>query len=72
MNTKYVTVKTDSGQFTHIPGWVGDYETLCGLACDDESLDMKVIQTPKGYRVDCLQCVLIWEMAQKYKSKDFA
>jgi hypothetical protein len=58
---------------THFPNFGSDeYATACGLDGDDpnEMVDQKIIQTPKGAKVNCSLCAEIFYGSRKASEKD--
>ena len=68
---KYVAVKIDGVLNIHIPH-KRNYYTLCGLDGSDEYVGQSVANVPRGAKVDCNDCLHIWEVCKSFTAKDFA
>jgi len=71
--SKYVAVKIDDEIQIHLPHTTGNYYTLCGLDGADEaaSVNQSTVNVPKGAKVNCVECLHIWELCKQFSAKDF-
>jgi len=55
----------------HFTG-LGNYATICGLDGDDPdpSVDQFPAKVPNGHKVNCRDCIAIFEEMHQYTSKD--
>jgi len=49
----------------------GDYVALCGLAGNDPP-EQVTVALPPGAKIDCDQCMQLWEAWLQYGAGDFA
>ena len=72
--SKYVAILHDGEIKIHLPHTNGNYATLCGEDGDDPNphVDSKEINVPKGAKVDCAECLHIWQVCRRFTPKDFA
>ena len=70
---KFVAVKSYGVVKIHLPHTNGNYYTLCGMDGDDDSasVDQHIVSVPKGAKVNCDDCIAIWEICKDYSDKDF-
>lgn len=55
-----ITITLDGETTTHIAGGNPEYATVCGQALDGDEYSGTKQPTPRGTRIDCGVCRLIW------------
>ncbi len=66
---KYIAVRFGSKIEIHFTG-LGSYATMCGLDGNDSVVDQFPSKVPNYHKVDCLDCIAIFEEMRKYTRKD--
>jgi len=70
--SRKVAVKTDDGVSVHCECTYGDYDTLCGIDSNDDSIGhFGTVPLPPNAKIDCAACRNIWETARRYRKSDF-
>ena len=49
----------------------GGYDTLCGLTAEDIEIDVRLLPTPKGKKIDCDMCKHNFYSWKKFNNSDF-
>lgn len=67
-----MAVLIDNAVSIHIHHENGNSATLCGLDGDDEdkSVNQRVINVPPGSKIDCCQCIAIFDKVRRYRESD--
>ena len=70
---KLVAIVCDGELKIHIPGCINDYATICGLDGDDPTpgVQQSTVAVPRGAKVDCEHCAMIWERCREYRKSAF-
>ena len=70
--SRYVAIVTGGEMSIHFPHTTGNYATLCGVDGDDlhSSVDQKTVGVPAGRRVNCVDCVGIFDTIKSFREKD--
>ena len=71
---KVVGVLIDGEPTYHVQGVANDYDTLCGLDANDESIGHGgLIGVKRGQKIDCQQCRAVWSgvMAMHLRASNF-
>lgn len=71
MANKFVAVKINGIVSVHLPHTNGNYYTLCGLDGSDEYVGQEIVDVPIGAKVDCTDCLHIWEVCKLFTARDF-
>ncbi len=67
-----VSIETEDIIQHHLPSATAIYFTLCQLGNDpDKYVSQKIVNTLWGSRVNCQQCLSIFEVTSKYNKGDF-
>lgn len=73
--SRFVTITEQDGEppKTHASGTgcPSDWESMCGIDGHDEGLGQTVIPTPRGQKINCVQCQQIILAAKKFSRRDF-
>lgn len=56
---------------THMVGGCNDYATPCGLALDGDEFSGRRVPTPKGAKIDCVNCKGLFKIIKCYERRDF-
>lgn len=72
MTKKLVAILSGGVTSIHFPHKNGNYATLCGMDGDDpdKTVDQMEIELPKNARVDCEDCIALFDVCKKYKESD--
>lgn len=70
IQTKLVTVRIDGKSEVHLPGYISDYATLCGLDGNDSNTNQRIEPTTT-HKVTCEHCKQIWEQARAFPRSVF-
>ncbi|MFH1633754.1 MAG: hypothetical protein ABIG63_07040 [Chloroflexota bacterium] len=68
----YVAISSNGPVGIHFLDTTGCYATLCAMDGDDPdpSVNQKIVPVPRGGRVDCRQCIAIYDAVQGYTEDD--
>jgi len=68
----YVAISSNGPVGVHFLDTTGCYATLCAMDGDDPdpSVNQKIVPAPRGGRVDCRQCIAIYDAVQGYTEDD--
>lgn len=70
--SKLVTIRTIGVISVHFTDWTGNHSTFCGLDGDDDHkfVDQKLLPTSPGAKVDCQQCIAMFDHLKKFNEDD--
>jgi len=70
----FVTIVVAGESTVHFPDWSGNYETLCQMDGNDNDsfVQHRTVKTKKGAKVNCQQCINIWEYCQQFNESDIS
>lgn len=71
MSKRFIGVSVDGTVQTHIPHPDGNYATLCGLDGDDDNPASRQFTVAAGAKIDCADCLAIFEACGAYRLSDF-
>ena len=72
--TTLVAIKTNGIVSIHFPDRTGLCATLCGLDGDDphKSVQQETVALPRRAKVDCAECIGIFDHCRKFGESDIA
>ncbi len=70
--SKYVAILTHGKITIHFPNPTGNYATLCNMDGDDiqADVDQTSLSVPRGRKVDCTDCIAIFDVCNQFSEKD--
>jgi hypothetical protein len=70
---KFVGVMVAGALTVHMASTNANHATLCGMDGDDphSAVDQRPTSVPRGKKINCKNCLAIWQVAKQYRASDF-